>query len=108
MTLYFTNNVPLPINLDVTAYSQVAVNNRDVTTPDRHGGTASAVVDMGHTFTWSGVTSITDGDTGEPITDWTLTSASGTDWANPTVPEPCTLVLLALGAMALFSGRKFY
>ena len=63
-----------------------------------------AVLDMGHTFTWGGITSVTDADTGEPITNWTLTSASGTDWATLATPEPSSLVC-AISALILVALR---
>jgi hypothetical protein len=105
MTLYFTNNVPLPISLDVTAYSLAQVSDHDTTTPNRNGGSAITYLNMGDTFTWGGITSVTDADTGEPISDWTLTSASGTDWATAATPEPSTLVCAASGIALLGLGR---
>ena len=81
--------------LNVNADSIAIVDNNDIF--NGQGGDALAVLNMGHTFTWGGITSVTDADTGEPITDWTLTSASGTDWATLATPEPSSLVCAAIG-----------
>jgi hypothetical protein len=85
----------------------VRVDNED----SANAGIAIATASFGHTFTWGGITSVVDADTGQPITDWTLTSASGVDWAHAaqgpaTVPEPSTLSLAALGGLGLFVYRR--
>jgi hypothetical protein len=102
ITLYFENNTPELFDLHVFAYTLAAVYNRDLS---GQGGSATAVLDMGHTFTWGGITSVTDADTGEPISNWTLTSASGTDWAT-LAPEPSSLVCAAIALALLSSGRQ--
>ena len=57
--------------------------------------------DFGHTITWGGITSVTDAATGQPVTGWSIASASGVNYANP-VPEPASaLPLLALAAVAI-------
>ena len=55
--------------------------------------------DFGHTLTWGGITSVTDAETGLAVSGWSITSASGADYANP-IPEPASLSLLALTAAA--------
>ena len=56
-------------------------------------GAANASGNFMHTLTYEGITSVTDAATGEPIANWSVTSASGFDWAHPfEVPEPCSLV----------------
>lgn len=97
ITLYFENNSPELMDLSVTVTSFAFVNNNDYLGP---GGSATTVLNLGHTFTWGGITSVTDADTGEAISDWTLTSSSGTDWSTAAVPEPASL-LCAASALAL-------
>jgi hypothetical protein len=41
---------------------------------------------FGQSLTWGGISSVTDAETGEPVTDWTITSESGFDYRNP-APE---------------------
>jgi hypothetical protein len=98
ITLVFENNVPELILLNVDAYATAVVNDQDILNGE--GGMATAVLGLGDTFTWGGITSVTDADTGEPISDWTLTSTSGTDWATAATPEPSSLACAAVG-MAL-------
>ncbi|MDZ4659697.1 MAG: PEP-CTERM sorting domain-containing protein [Bythopirellula sp.] len=60
----------------------------------------------GHTLRWGGITSVTDAATGEPIEGWTMTSASGFDYAHPApVPEPATVGLALLGLLGLMCRR---
>lgn len=47
-----------------------------------NSGFALALRNVSHTFTWGGITSLTDADTGALITDCTLTSASGFDYTH--------------------------
>jgi hypothetical protein len=70
---------------------------------DRTAATFNA--DFGHTLSWGGITSVTDFATGQPVSGWSITSASGADYANP-VPEPaCATTLLALAASAVLARR---
>jgi len=50
---------------------------------NHQSGTAFATAQFSHTLSWGGITSVTDADTGQPITDYTLTSASGFDYTHP-------------------------
>src|SRR5262249_50875912 len=78
----------------------------EVSAPDivhHTAGRALAIGDVSHTLTWGGITRLTDLDTGEGITDWTMTSASGFDYtpaagSRPRAgPQPPSLVLLGTG-----------
>lgn len=68
------------------------------------GGTASASCNAGNSVYWGGILGVVD-ETGAAITDYTLTSASGTDYANSfvpsgAVPEPATWAVMILGFSA--------
>lgn len=76
-------------------------------------GLADASADFANSLHWGGVLSVADAVTGARITDWTLTSASGTDYSraigfdSATVPEPGTLGLwIAAGAVLWRSRRR--
>ena len=82
--------------------AEATVSARDVI--NLQSGQAVAIADASHTLTWGGITSVTNADTGELITDYTLTSASGFDYTHPfsgpipepgIVPEPLSIGLLA-------------
>jgi hypothetical protein len=103
ITLLFQNSEYAPVLFQVYARTYASVGNDDLV--NHRGGSATAILDMGHTFTWGGITSVTDADTGEPITDWTLTSASGADWAHAAVPEPGTAALAVVAFGMMLSWR---
>lgn len=67
---------------------------------------SNGLADFEHTLFWSGVQGITNG--GNPVTDYVLTSASGTNYnqslAPVTTPEPGTLTLL-LGTVSAILAR---
>ncbi len=98
ITFHFENNVPQQFGIEVSAISGATVLASDLIT--LQGGSASATVKFGDTFTWGGITSVTDADTGHPIADWTLVSDSGTDWAHA-APEPSSIALAAFGFFGL-------
>ena len=64
-----------------------------------HTQDASAFLsaDFSNTLAWGGITSVTDVATGQPLADWSVSSASGFDYSQAYVPEPCGLALLLLG-----------
>ena len=64
-----------------------------------------ADVDLSHTLTWLGISEVRDLN-GNVVTDYSLTSASGTDWIQP-VPEPGAFAaLVALGCLGWAGWRK--
>ena len=68
---------------------------------------ASAETDFSHTLAWGGITSAFDTATGEPITDWTVASASGFDYSQ-VIPEPSSYALAsaAMGLLALLQSHR--
>jgi hypothetical protein len=63
-------------------------------------------VNFSQTLAWGGISSVTDASTGQPITGWTLTSASGFDYTQSAVPEPSTLTFISLGVLGLARLRR--
>jgi hypothetical protein len=93
-----TKGVPLHVSWTFNVESYAQVINDDLTPGS---GTAHSSFDFTHTANWGGITSVIDADTGEPVTDWTMDSASGFDYVHPFVePEPASIVLAAIGAIA--------
>jgi len=112
----------VPVEFDIEGESQIVtwviqadaqstVSARDVI--NHESGLAIGISDTSHTLTWGGIASITDVDTGELITDYTLTSASGFDYvhafvAEPvSVPEPPSLWLLAPCLAAGWGSHRY-
>lgn len=62
---------------------------------------ANSVADLAHTLTWEGVTSVTAG--GNPVTGYSLSSASGTNYLTP-IPEPSSAALVA--AAGVLAGLR--
>jgi len=64
--------------------------------------------DFSHTLRWGGIDSVTDDDTGLPVTDWTLTADSGADYYHAVpVPEPLAAQIVAMaGVLALLRRRS--
>jgi hypothetical protein len=62
---------------------------------------------LAHTLTWGGITHVTNAETGEEITDYTITSESGFDYTKPfPAPEPACPALLAVAAVAALGRRS--
>jgi hypothetical protein len=93
-----TEGVPTHVYWVFDVASGAQVVNDDLTPGF---GTAHSFFDFTHTANWGGITSVIDADTGEPVTDWTMDSASGFDYVHPFAePEPASIVLAAFGAIA--------
>jgi hypothetical protein len=54
--------------------------------------------DFSHTLAWGGITSVVDAATGEPLSEWSIVSSSGINYANP-IPEPSAATLLLLASV---------
>lgn len=60
-------------------------------------------------LTYGGIASVINRTTGQPVTDWNVTSASGFDYSQPynPIPEPLSmLILMQLCGLAAFFRRK--
>jgi hypothetical protein len=89
--------VPLHVSWTFDVGSGASVTNEDLTPGF---GEASSYADFTHTANWGGITSVIDADTGLPVTDWTMDSASGFDYVHPFAePEPASIVLAVIGAI---------
>lgn len=75
-------------------------------TENQVASTGSSFVDFAQSVYWAGVNSVTLVD-GTPV-DYTLTSASGTDYSGSLapIPEPATWILMLGGAAALTALRR--
>jgi PEP-CTERM motif len=65
---------------------------------------SAAVANFGSTASWQGITSLTLNN-GTPLQDWTFSSASGFDYAQP-VPEPGTWALWLAGLAVLAASVR--
>ena len=93
------------IDWTMEAAAASSVLNRDYET--HNTGTAISIANAAHTLSWGGITSVVYADTGEPIDDWSVTSASGFDYVHAAVPEPATPALLMFAAIDFCArGRR--
>jgi len=67
---------PVTIEVQLTATASIRV----VDANDGHPPGAHANADFSHTLNWGGITAVTD-QNGNSISDWSVTSASGTDYS---------------------------
>ena len=100
LDMVFKNGVGSPYDFEVDAQGDSTVTYNDYSLIHPEGGFAVNTIDFGHTFTWGGIDDVSDADTGEEITDWSLTSDSGFDWIDP-APEPSSLVYAVVSAAIL-------
>jgi hypothetical protein len=94
---------PMDVDYDLTLNAGASATTTDILL----NGSAAAIGsgDFSHTMSWGGISTITD-SSGNPITGWSVTSASGYDWSQPSpVPEPSTLALCFLGALILAAAK---
>ena len=99
LTFTVQSGVPFDFTLFLTLSSQVSVGS-ETTDGGDVAGSASSSADYSHTLDWGGISSVVDAN-GNPVTNYSVTSASGFNYANayPT-PEPSTWVMV-LGGLTL-------
>jgi len=60
---------------------------------------ADSIADLGNTLEWGGIVSVND-NTNAPVSDYTLSSGSGTNYIAP-IPEPSSTLLLVISGFGL-------
>jgi hypothetical protein len=104
LTFTAFSGILFQINVTLVAEASADVNSFDNIT--YNGGGSEATADFGHTLLWGGISSIKDSQ-GNPITNWSVTSDSGFNYAESAdVPEPSTFLLLTIGLSCLFLVRR--
>jgi hypothetical protein len=99
VSVRFSNNVPFDVAFILQAHGMA----HTMATP----GVESFDADAAHSGYWAGIDTPTAN--GVPIDNYTITSASGTDYSRSmvpaSVPEPATALTLLIGAAGLASVR---
>jgi hypothetical protein len=82
------------VKLQITTYTLAAGS---------YGYSSTTTADLSHTANWGGIVEVRDSN-GDLVTNYSFTSASGTDFTQP-IPEPGTCVLLILGGLVFNAAR---
>ena len=98
-----------PMGLEYTMSVTGIATTSSALFTDPVAGTAASTFNANfeNTLEWGGITSVTRASTGEPITDWSVTSESGFDYSQVfPIPEPSVLILLFTAAATLALRRR--
>ena len=82
----FVYGVPFDYQLDITFDASACC-----TGPIYGASARTALLDFGNTISWAGKPMVTRDDTGDVVTDFAITSVSGTDYSVPIVAAPVPL-----------------
>lgn len=95
-----TNDFAVPFTFGTPFELKVGLTT--ITTARAQFG-ADAISDIGHTLEWGGIVSVND-SSNVAVNNYTLSSGSGTNYAQP-IPEPSMSVLLMVSGFALSRFR---
>ena len=102
----FFSGVPTPLSLLLEMSGSAEFGDGTAATNAPGFATASFEAHFGNTLKWGGITRVVDGRTGEVVTDYRITSASGFDYTQVlTIPEPESMVMLLVGLGGLVRRR---
>jgi hypothetical protein len=104
VTLLAFEGVPSQMIFELTLLANARADN-SFNAPRPSVASASFDADFTHTLSWGGITSVTDANTGQPISGWSITAESGADYAQA-IPEPTTGVPLLLLLLSLTGRRR--
>ena len=97
-----SQGVPKPITFRMRAVGQAQIAGAQFVVNAGASAAAGFEVTFQNSLDWGGITSVVNLSTGEPITNWSVTSKSGFDYSQvfPPIPEPSSLALLTFGLCA--------
>lgn len=96
----FAFNVTLLVQVGQAALYSLDLESAGLATASF--GSASYAAVANGSLHWGGIDWVENVETGQPITDWTISSESGTDYSEPVeIPEPSGTACLGSGVAAL-------
>jgi hypothetical protein len=87
--------VPFAVDVTLDASGNLGIGGPHFPIFPAASGTAEYVANISHTLSWGAITSVTNASTGEPVTNWRVTSSSGFDYNQSfPLPEPSSFALV--------------